>query len=46
MTAGDVIWKWKKYEMTIGHPWSGAQCWILPHEKRSASALKYTGGAR
>uniref|UniRef100_A0AAZ3QF02 Transposase n=1 Tax=Oncorhynchus tshawytscha TaxID=74940 RepID=A0AAZ3QF02_ONCTS len=29
-TVGAIIRKWKKFKMTVNHPWSGARCKISP----------------
>ncbi len=33
-TVGAIIWKWKKYKITINRPRSGAPCKISPHGVR------------
>ncbi len=33
-TVGAIIWKWKKYKITINSPQSGAPCMISPHGVR------------
>uniref|UniRef100_A0A8C7JWT5 Transposase n=1 Tax=Oncorhynchus kisutch TaxID=8019 RepID=A0A8C7JWT5_ONCKI len=35
-TVGAIIGKWKKFKMTVNHPWSGAPCKISP---RGASMI-------
>ena len=30
VATGAIIRKWKKFKMTVNHPWSGAPCKISP----------------
>jgi len=46
-TVGAIIWKCKKYKITMNHPRSRPPCKISDdhHEKGEGSAQKYTDGA-